>query len=244
MSTLTLEPETSTEPYEDAASYRALHAGSIVGALLGIVSVVFYPLGVSSLDYAQYMLPLAGVPLIGLGVSWIAFRSIRANSDVYTGEKLAKMGLAFSLVALITGTAYGGYFFATEVPEGYSPISFEEMKPSEDDELAGRPIPTEIGEHIKSGDPIFIKGYMRPDSAKFQKGNKEFLLVRDNNQCCFGDASKVMYFDQIMVNLTGDHTADQNLGLYRVGGRLSVRLGNLSQGEPELVYSLEGDYIK
>lgn len=243
MSTLTLEPETSTEPYEDAASYRALHAGSIVGVLVAVCSLV-YPLTVASLTDMQYLLLLAAIPLVALVVSLSALRSVRANSEIYTGEKLAKIGALIAAVSLVGGSAYGAVVFATEVPDGYARVSFQEMKPSDDDQLAGRPIPQEIVEHMKNGDKIFIKGYMRPDSAKFQKGNKEFLLVRDNNQCCFGDQSKVQYFDQIMVDLTDGNTADQNLGLYRVGGRLSVRPGNMSLGEPALVFSLEADYIK
>lgn len=243
MSTLTLEPDTSSEQYEDAASYRALHAGSIIGVLVAVSSLV-YPLTVASLTDMQYLMLLAALPLAALVLSLLALRSIRANSEVYTGARLAKIGVLIAAASLIGGTAYGGLVFATEVPDGYKRISFQAMKPSDDDELAGRPVPVEIVEHIKDGDKVFIKGYMRPDSAKFQKGNKEFLLVRDNNQCCFGDQSKVMYFDQIMVDLTGDNTADQNLGLYRIGGRLSVRPGNMGQGEPALVYSLEADYIK
>ena len=41
---------------------------------------------------------------------------------------------------------------------------------------------------------------------------KKFLLVRDNNQCCFGDLSQVKYFDQMAVNLTGPLTLDYSHG--------------------------------
>ncbi|MDH7571461.1 MAG: hypothetical protein QHJ73_17945, partial [Armatimonadota bacterium] len=44
---------------------------------------------------------------------------------------LALAGLALSLVFLVVGVAYGGYIYATEVPDGYSRISFNTMRPDE-----------------------------------------------------------------------------------------------------------------
>ena len=46
------------------------------------------------------------------------------------------------------------------------------------------------------------KGYIRPGSATSRTNIDNFLLVRDNNQCCFGDLSKVKYYDQMVVQIT------------------------------------------
>lgn len=244
MSTVTLDPQTSVEPYEDdSASYRALHAGAIVGVLLAVCSLI-YPLTVASLTDMQYLLLLAAIPLAAMAISWMALRSIRANSEIYTGAKLATVGLAVAAASLIGGSAYGGLVFATEVPDGYQRVSFQGLKPSAEDEEALRPIPEHIQQLMGDGERVFIKGYIRPDSVQYKTGNKEFLLVRDNNQCCFGDVNKVAYFDQMMVYLGDGLSADLETRLFRLGGTLTCRAGNTAQGEPVLVYSLQADYIK
>lgn len=243
MSTATLEPETDLDFPEDANEYRALHAGAIVGVLVALCSLI-YPLSIASLTDMQYLLILAGIPLVALVVSFAALRSIRSNREVYTGERVAFAGVVLSLLSLLGGSAYGGYVFATEVPEGYTRTSFQEMKPDAEDEEALRPVPLEIQELIKTQADVFIKGYIRPSSVQYKRGNKEFLLVRDNNQCCFGDLSKVMFFDQVMVNLTDGLAVDYTDGLVRLGGKMSVRPGNPAAEEPQLVYTMEANYVK
>jgi hypothetical protein len=238
-----LESEATFSATEDAASYRALHAGAIVGVLVAVCSLV-YPLVVSSLTEVSSLLLLAAIPLAALAICGVSLRAIRANQEIYTGQRVAAAGALLAAVSLVGGSAYGGFIFATEVPDGYARISHQEMKPSADDELAGRPVPESIAKLIASGQEVFIKGYIRQDSVDYRVGNKQFLLVRDNNECCFGDRSKVMYFDQIMVTLDGDLTVDYATRLFRVGGVLSVRPGDPAQGEPVLVYSLKADYVK
>ncbi|MEO0529944.1 MAG: hypothetical protein AAF266_05120, partial [Planctomycetota bacterium] len=84
---------------------------------------------------------------------------------------------------------------------------------------------------------------IRPDSVKFNKNLTDFLLVRDNEQCCFGDLSKVQFFDQIQIDLEPGLTTDFNRGIFRVGGQLTVGRGDPSMGTP-LTYKLAADYVK
>ena len=91
---------------------------------------------------------------------------------------------------------------------------------------------------------VFIKGYIRPDSVTVPRGIERFLLVRDNNQCCFGDLSKIKYYDQIDVAMTGDNRVDYSQGLIRIGGILHIEPQNIAMGDSAPVFSLKADYAK
>lgn len=243
MTTATLQPEAPVDTVEDAGAYRALHAGAVVGLLIAICSLV-YPMTVASLNDVQYLLLLGAIPLGALAVSAAALRAIRNNREVYTGGRIALAGVLLALVSLVGGTAYGGYVFATEVPDGYTRTSFQQWQPSEEDRAASRAIPEPVQELIREEQDVFIKGFIRPSSVKYKVGNKEFLLVRDNNECCFGDLNKVMYFDQVEVTMSEGKSVDYDDGLFRMGGKLSLRPGNPALDEPLIVYMLDADYVR
>ena len=94
------------------------------------------------------------------------------------------------------------------------------------------------------GKKVFIKGYIRPDSVSVSRGIKEFLLVRDNNQCCFGDLSKISYFDQMQVDMLGSRSVDYSQGIFRMGGTLKVQPQNAVLGPSAPVFSQVADYAK
>ncbi|MEO1496481.1 MAG: hypothetical protein AAFV43_04960 [Planctomycetota bacterium] len=230
-----------TDQPDLALEYRSLHTGAIAGVILGAVSaVVLLTAGSSSLSST---LSLSTLPLVGLVVSVASWRSIAGAPDVYTGARLAKAGAALSVLFLVSGVGYASLVYATEVPEGYERTSFLAMKPSDSDQLAGRLVPDKVLEPIESEKPVFIKGYIRPDSAKYTRNISNFLLVRDNQECCFGDLSKVQFFDQIRVRLEPGLTTDLSRKLFRVGGVLRVGPGERSLNAP-LTYYLEADYIQ
>ncbi len=145
---------------------------------------------------------------------------------------MAKLGLALSLLFLVSGVSYGGYVYATELPDGYSRISFSTMKPDELQERGGVVVPPDVSS--LEGKNVFIKGYIRPDSVTVPRGIDQFLLVRDNNQCCFGDLSKINYYDQILVKMTGDHRVDFSRQVIRIGGVLHIEPQYARPGAPRL----------
>src|SRR5438128_5145144 len=114
------------------------------------------------------------------------------------------------------------------------------MKPDELQERSGVAVPHEIT--ALDGKQIFIKGYIRPDSITVPRGIDRFLLVRDNNQCCFGDLSKIKYHDQILVAMTGDRRVDYSQGVIRIGGVLHIEPQYAMPGAPRPVFSLKADY--
>lgn len=239
MSTSTvLESPTTRSPGNDATlEYRALYSGALLSACFGLMSL--FMLAVT--EFLELAAQVAIIPVAGILISLFALRKIRANRDIYTGKPLALFGLVMSSLLLVGGLGRAAYIHATEVPDGYERISFLTLKPDQKDEEAGRPVPKEIVDLL--GKPIFIKGYIRPDSVQSRSGIGEFLLVRDNNQCCFGDLQSVKYFDQIAVQLTPPLKTDFSRDVFRLGGRLIVLPHNLGRGADYPVYALEADYI-
>jgi hypothetical protein len=236
MSTATFDMEPTTDDGE-TVEYRALHTGALIALVLGVVSVFVVVTAASSLEWCLLVTP---IPVFGIFVALRSLRTIHRYPNQYAGDVIAKLGLVLSLIFLIGGVGYGGYVHATEVPEGYTRVSFNGMKPDELEVRSGLEVPPEIT--ALEGKKIFIKGYIRPDSITVPRGIKQFLLVRDNNQCCFGDLSKIKYYDQIAVNLTGDKLVDYSQGVFRIGGILHVEPQNTAFGSAAPVFSLSADY--
>lgn len=228
----------NSEPHDESLEYRALYAGSLLAVLLGLMSASLL-LSTESLSSCLAMTP---IPLIGIFIGLRSWLKIRRERDRYTGMPLAIAGLVLSLTFLAVGVGQAGYIYATEVPEGYERISFLGMKPSGADERASRPFPEEV--IALAGEQVFIKGYIRPDSTNSRTGIDQFLLVRDDNQCCFGDLQKVKYFDQMAVKILPPKKIDYSPKLFRLGGTLIVIPQNLGRGPEYPVYALEADYVK
>jgi hypothetical protein len=232
----TLEPH-STSDTEETIHYRAIHTGAIFALALGVFSAVMLLLAPIS---PSAWMPVMVIPVVGISVALWSLGKIRRDRDQYTGLPLAIAGLVLSLVFLVTGVGYGSYVYFTEVPDGYQRISFESLRPTEQQERGNVLIPPEVQE--LAGKRIFIKGFIRPGSAPVRTGIDRFLLVRDNNQCCFGDLSKVKYFDQIAVQITSSHRVDDTLQILRMGGILEIIPENLARGPGYPVFALRADY--
>jgi hypothetical protein len=238
MSTATIDIDSELSAADDL-QYKALHTGALIALVLGVLSVCVVITAASSFEYCLMVAP---IPLMGIFFALRAIGTIRRYPDQYTGLALAQIGLVLSIVFLVGGVAYGGYVYATEVPDGYTRISFTTMKPDELQERGGTIIPPEVA--ALEGKKIFIKGYIRPDSITVPHGIDRFLLVRDNNQCCFGDLSKIKYYDQIDVLLTGDNRVDYTQGVFRIGGVLHIEPQYAAYPTGRPVFSLKADYAK
>jgi hypothetical protein len=229
----------SVRDQDDDLEYKALHTGALIALVLGILSVCVWFAAVNSL---QSSLMVAPIPVAGMFLALRSMARIRQYPDQYTGLQVAAVGLILSIVFLVTGVGYGAYVYATEVPEGYTRISFIGMKPDELEERAGEIVSRDV--MALDGQKVFIKGYIRPDSITVPNGIDRFLLVRDNNQCCFGDLSKIKYYDQIDVKMSGAERVDYTQGVFRIGGILHVEPRNALPGSQNPVFTLTADYAK
>jgi hypothetical protein len=237
MSTASLDYD-SIGAADESISYRAVHTGAILGLALCAMTATFTLISWGSTPQLIFISLLNAIAAIFC--LW-SLAKIRREPEVYTGAPIAIVGLIGSLLFLVSGVSYGSYVYATEVPDGYERISFNSMKPDELEERGGVAVPPEIA--AMDGKKVFIKGYIRPDSVTQRIGIKEFLLVRDNNQCCFGTLSNVKYYDQMAVDMTGSRTVDfRDGGVYRMGGILKIEPQNVGRGPLAPVFSLKADY--
>jgi hypothetical protein len=228
----------SVDGVDDTLQYRALHTGAVVGFVLSLLLLVFTIISAGNSSEACIM--VSALNAAPLGICLWSLGRIRREPELYAGRPLALIGLMISAACLVGGMSYGGYVYATEVPDGYTRISFGRMKPDEIQERGNVKVPPEIA--ALDGKKVFIKGYIRPDSITVSRGIDRFLLVRDNNQCCFGDISTIKYHDQIDVDMVGSRRVDYHQGVFRMGGVLRIDVANLAKGPGRPVFSLQADY--
>ena len=132
MTTTTLDqyPDSDTD---ESIHYRAIHTGAIIGLVLGLASVFMLISASTTLEACLLVTP---IPILGMFISLRSWSKIRRESDQYTGKWIALAGLALSALFLVTGVSYGFYVYRTEVPDGYERISFETLRPTEQQERA------------------------------------------------------------------------------------------------------------
>ena len=169
-------------PADDYEQYRALSTAAVASLIIGLLS----PLAILSWS-------LAVVPITGVLVSLLAIAKVRRNRSELSGETLARVGLALSLAFGVIGPGWLGYVYATEVPPGYERISYALLQP--DETQPGQIVPPSALD--LEGKRVFIKGYVYPGQRT--NGIQEFLLVRDQGDCCFGGDPKIT--DRIHVTL-------------------------------------------
>jgi hypothetical protein len=90
-----------------------------------------------------------------------------------------------------------------------------------------------------SGATIRIRGYMLPSFQ--QKGITQFVLVRDNMQCCFGPGAALC--DCIMVDLKGT-TTTFTVKPIAVEGTFKIEEFLDPDGNVLAIYHLEGTKVK
>jgi hypothetical protein len=214
-------PASGVEPgYE---TYRAMSSAAVAALVLGVLSVV-----------ALFDVTFSLVPLCGLLVAARALWSIHRLPEELTGRGLAIAGLACSAVFLVTSVGMAAYEYATEVPDGYSRVTFEDLRPAD-----GAPQDV-VPEAVKAldGKRVFIKGYMRPGAQ--DKDIANFLLVRDNGACCFGTSLPAAW-DMIQVQLKEPLLVDYHTGQFKMAGTFRIAEAT-PLGLPQAPYSLEADY--
>ena len=71
-----------------------------------------------------------------------------------------------------------------------------------------------------AGRRIRIRGYILPPLR--QRGLTEFVLVRDNQECCFGPGAAL--YDCILVSMVEGQTADYSVRPVAVEGRFDIKV--------------------
>lgn len=203
--------------------YRALSTLAVFSLACGFFSFL-----------ALFDLSLGLIPLVGVLTGVRAVRKIKRSPQDLTGAGLAKAGIVLSLLLLFTGWARIGYIYATEVPDGYVRVSYQELQPDK----PGQPIPQSA--MALDGERIFIKGYVYPGAQK--TGITQFVLCRDNGDCCFGGEPKLT--DMIQVTLAEPLSMDYTTSMRRLAGTFHVKKAEASDQLGAVLYQLEADYLK
>jgi hypothetical protein len=90
------------------------------------------------------------------------------------------------------------------------------------------------------GKPIRIRGFILPTAQK--RGLKQFVLVRDNQECCFGPGAAL--FDCILVEMLPGKTAEFSIRPVAVSGTFHVREFQGPDGVHLAVYQIDGEEVK
>lgn len=91
-----------------------------------------------------------------------------------------------------------------------------------------------------AGQKIRIRGYILPTAQK--RGFKQFVLVRDNQECCFGPGAAL--YDCIFVELEPGATAEFSIRPVAVEGKFDIREFIGPDGKHLAIYHLDGQSVQ
>ncbi|MEN0110333.1 MAG: DUF3299 domain-containing protein [Planctomycetota bacterium] len=89
------------------------------------------------------------------------------------------------------------------------------------------------------GARLRIRGYILPTA---QKRFNKFVLVRDNQECCFGPGAAL--YDCILVTMTGEERAEFTVRPVAVEGRFEIEEFYGPDGYPLAVFRMDGESVR
>lgn len=213
---------------QDEFSYKPVPPTAVVGLALGVFSFIAL-FGVIGL----------GVAVFGIVVSLISLFNIRRSAGELGGKMVARAGVLLSAFFLVSGVCYQSFVYAHEVPEGYKRINFASDIASKN--FVQKDGVTSVNPDVLKIDKqkVFLKGYMYP--TRQDKDLQTFVLVKDNQQCCFGGQPDVK--DMILVEMQGKKRADFYAGLVSVAGEFVAEAPSQA-GELRPVYQLKATHFE
>ncbi|MFM8953109.1 MAG: hypothetical protein ACKOOF_08645 [Planctomycetaceae bacterium] len=209
----------------DPEAYRALSGVAVAAAALA----AFSPLA-----FVDWW--LAVVPLIGLVLGSVALRDIARRPTELTGRPLAIVAMAACGVALVGGLVYQSVVYATELPPGFARLSYAHLQPADGDPPDAVP----DAARALDGRDVLLKGYMYP--GKQQQGIVQFLLVRDQGDCCFGGNPRIT--DRVLVQLADPAGVEFSPRLKKIAGRFHVRPVGTDALAGGVLYHLENASVR
>jgi hypothetical protein len=91
-----------------------------------------------------------------------------------------------------------------------------------------------------AGQRIRIRGFILPTAQK--RGFRAFVLVRDNQECCFGPGAAL--YDCILVEMQAGKTAEFSIRPVAVEGTFGIREVLGPDGKHLAIYHLEGESVR
>jgi len=213
-----LSPARPAEPEPDL--YRAVSGTAIAAVAVAVLS----PLVLLGWSFAA-------VPAIGIVLAAVALGDIARRPAAVTGRGVAWAALAGSAASLIGGLAYLTTVYAAELPAGFTRLNYAMLQP-----LPGDP-PTAVPDSARAmdGRDVLLKGYMYPGSR--QRGITEFLLCRDQGDCCFGGTPKIT--DRVLVRLADPGGIEFTQRLVKIAGRFRIEPAGTADLGGGVLYHLD-----
>ena len=90
------------------------------------------------------------------------------------------------------------------------------------------------------GQQIRIRGFILPTAQK--RGLKQFVLVRDNQECCFGPGAAL--FDCILIEMQPGKTAEFSIRPVAVSGAFHIREFVGPDGRHLAIYQIDGQTVE
>ena len=227
MATETKPLPKQVDKQQESSEYRSVSRYAVFSLVLSILSLL-----------GLLLAPLMIFGLVAAGLGLMGLASIRRYPTELTGKRLSVIGITVGIVLFVAGVSLHTYVYMTEVPEGYTRISYVDLQPERDSRLPVSQRALEL-----NGKKVFIKGYVHP-GVDGQGFIENFVLVRDMGTCCFGGQPELT--DMIEVTLTGKDRIKYNTRRRKLAGTLIVSSmarkapGGLEGG----YYKLEAEYLK
>ncbi len=196
-----------------------------VSAVLGICALLAY--------FGLFGILMA---VIGTFVGLLACWKIGRSQGAFAGMKLAVVGFLLSVTSAVGGSARQVYLYQHEVPEGYERVSFslEISKKAFVEEEGMKDVHPDVMALMDK--PIFLKGFMYP--TKQETGIVDFLLLKDNAQCCFGGQPELQDMISVQIPDGVDYTPQR----LAVAGRLKINPA-FQGGSLDALFLLEADHV-
>ena len=89
-----------------------------------------------------------------------------------------------------------------------------------------------------------LRGFILPATVFQQTGIKEFVLVRDNQQCCFGPGAAI--YDCVMVEMNPGKTTNFSTRVVTVKGKLEIDIEKYKdeEGANYAMYRMTAEEVK
>ncbi len=200
-----------------------------------VACLVFTALGLLSFLTPAFVL----LPALGVAFGVVAWFNFRRYPDELVGKLFAQIGLVISLVCLIASVVQHVYIYNTELPDGYERISYSMLRDNPKTAL-----PFSEAANDLDGKKVFLKGYVRPGDKK--NNLKNFILVGDFGDCCFGGNPKISEVVAIKI-VDPEKTVNYGYALRRIGGKFQLNPQTKVTSDkdiPQVFYEIEADHVK
>lgn len=217
---------TAVADSEVSISYRSISRSAVVSICLAF-------LGATGFLFA----PGAAFSILGIFAALYSLYVIRKYPEELTGTGVAKIGLGLSTLLFLGTSSMHTYIYLTEVPPDHVRLTFGDIESPKHKKYQ----PTDTAAQL-DGQQVFIKGYTFPGK---QKNNlKQFLLVGDFGDCCFGGNPEPSHL--VRVSIKNGQKIDYSQRLRKLAGTFRVlkTLAQNNEGQGYLYEIVDADILK